>query len=64
MKDYKYVVIIDKMAYCVTEKPVTAWAGDRVIITAGDELTAVNSSYVIIPYEDFASSIAWKAIEL
>ncbi len=56
-KDYKYAIIIDGLAYVLTEQPsITARGEGRVYIKCGSEFEANLSSaasWVLIPYDDW-----------
>ena len=64
-KDYKYAIIIDGVAYLLTERPAIDYAmtRERVHIMCGEEFQADLSrtaSWILIPYQDWLSSGAWK----
>ncbi len=66
-KEYKYAIIIDGLAYLLTEEPdiyeITngSW---RVTVTRGNEFAAYippSSTYVLIPYEDWLEGCVPRA---
>ena len=64
-KDYKYAIIIEGVAYLLTEKPTIDYAmtRERVHIVCGEEFEADLSrteSWILIPYADYLRSGAWK----
>ncbi len=67
MKEYKYAIIIDGLAYALTEEPEireSANGSGRVLVTRGDEFAAYisqSSTYVLIPYEDWLEGCVPRA---
>ena len=67
IKEYKYAIIIDGLAYVLTEEPdireATNGSG-RVMVTRGDEFAAYisrSSTYVLIPYKDWLEGCVPRA---
>ncbi len=59
LKDYKYAIIIDGLAYVLAEYPSIEYNNDRIYIRSGSEIDAslsATASWVIVPYEDWTAA--------